>query len=169
MKLSLSDWHAQPMTADEALRLQQRARAEQAAALRRHGRCADCDIVMMIADFWLGKDIGRTLQTLLATADSPRSTALLHLVYGQLLISRKLSGAMAALQQGLRLAADLLSATEYLQLVRRHQLLSCLPLQQTPSPAAGLAQLLTEARVIQKLKSGHSTEPPTRDSSDTLG
>ncbi len=138
-------------------------------AVRGRRPCADCDVAMMIADYWLGKDIQQNLQTLLATAGTPRTIALSHLVYGQLLISRKLAGAMAALQQGLHVATDLLSAADYLRVMKRHQLLACLPLQQTPSPAAGLSQLLTEARVIQKLKSGRSSKPSPWDSSDTLG
>ena len=73
------------------------------------------------------------------------------------------------LDSGFELAAHLLEPEEYFLVLKRHELLRRLQLMPTPSKAAGLDELLTEARVIQRLKGRESyTLPHNPGHLDTL-
>ena len=99
---------------------------------------------------------------------SLRDRALLELVYGQLLMGRKLSPAGEHLARGFRLAVPWLSSAGYFELVRRHERLDCLRLTDTPAPPQGLAALLAEAAVVQRLQTGGRGRRPN-EHRDTVG
>jgi len=124
----------------------------------------------MIARFWRGEPIDTNHQTLTKTADSRYEQALVELIYGQLLLSRKLNGTMAHLEAGFAEAAPLLGAAEYFTVWRRHGLLVYLPLFDTARPPHHLDDLLTEATVIRRLRGASATRPPYRlCHGDTVG
>ena len=79
------------------------------------------------------------------------------------------AAATAFRSNGFELAAHLLEPEEYFLVLKRHELLRHLQLMPTPSKAAGLDELLTEARVIQRLKGREShTLPHNPGHLDTL-
>ena len=102
--------------------------------------------------FLAGTDIEPGYQQLVATSRATRDTALLELVVGQLLISRKLQPATVHLKQGFIQAARYLNAPDYFRLVRRHELLGYLVLRENPAAPQPLDALLSEAAVIKRLR-----------------
>jgi len=124
----------------------------------------------MIARFWRGEPIDTNHQTLTKTADSRYEQALVELIYGQLLLSRKLNGTMAHLEAGFAEAAPLLGAAEYFTVWRRHALLAYLPLFDTVRPPQGLDDLFAEAAVIRRLRGATGERPRYRIChGDTVG
>jgi hypothetical protein len=121
----------------------------------------------LISGFWLGRAVALDHRSLIATLP-PESQALVELVYGQLLISRKLAGALEHLDRGFTLAVPQLEPGEYFTLLRRHELLRALPLHATASAAQSLSDLLTEARVIRRLQP-HGRRRTAHPHDDTLG
>jgi hypothetical protein len=89
-------------------------------------------------------------------AVSRREQALVELVYGQALISQRLRAGLSHLDAGLRLAHDIIATADYFTLVKRHELLSELPLGDDPAPPQGLSALLVEAGVIRRLKAART-------------
>ncbi|NIP73549.1 MAG: hypothetical protein GWO16_11185 [Gammaproteobacteria bacterium] len=145
--LELTAWHAEPMDPARA----EVRRAEQQAYPR--GRdCPRSRLQAMIGRFWLGRSIEPDHATLAQVASDAVTRALADLVYGQLLLSRKLAGAHDHLRAGFAAATPHLSAAGYFVLLRRHELLASIPLTEQPSPALGLAELLREAAVIRGLR-----------------
>ncbi|MGM0592933.1 MAG: hypothetical protein ACQETD_00215 [Pseudomonadota bacterium] len=125
----------------------------------------------MVARFWLGADIVDDYQLLKpAAARSAHGEALLDLVYGQLLLSRKLASGLPHLERGFRRAANLFSASDYLEVMNRHRLLRQLPLSDIPAPAEPLEALLIAARVIERMRQSSPQRPAYRhDPKDTYG
>ena len=124
-------------------------------------------VLQMVCDFWQhdGVPCNRMLPD---ASGNRRDQALLELVRGQLLMTRKLQPANRHLQRGFELAAPWLGTTGYFELLRRHELLACLRLADTPSPPQGLAALQAEAAVVRRLRG----EPRCRSAGthcDTLG
>ena len=72
------------------------------------------------------------------------------------------------LARGFRLAVPWLSSAGYFELVRRHERLDCLRLTDTPAPPQGLAALLAEAAVVQRLQTGGRGRRPN-EHRDTVG
>ncbi len=91
-----------------------------------------------------------------------------NLYYGQLLLSRKLTGAFEHLSAGFSLAGPMMAAEDYLNVRRRHALLRRLELASTPASPHSLDALLVEAAVIVKLE-GRSMPRFTHDPCDTSG
>ncbi len=139
-ELSRVGWYAEPLTGGAAALLHDQARRAVQQSLDR---------------------------SLIATLP-PESQALVELVYGQLLISRKLAGALEHLDRGFTLAIPRLESGEYFTLLRRHELLRALPLHATASAAQSLSDLLTEARVIRRLQP-HGRRRTAHPHDDTLG
>ncbi|MDE2089269.1 MAG: hypothetical protein KGJ12_04550, partial [Gammaproteobacteria bacterium] len=100
-----------------------------------------------------------------------RDQALVELVYGQLLMSRKLYGAMEHLTAGFARAANLFAPDEYFSVLKRHALLGHLSLSERPSAPQDLASLLTEAAVIRRLETRGAGQhrPAATDASDLTG
>ena len=118
---------------------------------------------------YLGEDIRddlERLRKLLRT--TAHGAALVELIYGQLLMSRRLRGARLHLDRGFLRAGRLLTTDDYFILLKRHQQLSRLPLTQTPLPPADLPSLLTTAAVIARM-APHCNNPTEWDAEDING
>lgn len=163
----LGQWYGTPLTTEQAQTLL--ATVEQRRSRARSRRCRTCGLQALVAHFWLGDDISDDVERLHKLfRPTAHGTALLELIYGQLLMSRRLAGARLHLHRGFLSAARLLAPDDYFTLLKRHQLLARLPLAEMPLPPADLPALLTTAAVISRM------EPPARgpkewDSSDTYG
>lgn len=165
--LSPVGWYADPLSADAAAALHAQARQAVQRALASGERPLAPKLAELIAGFWLGRDVALDHRSLVATL-APESQALVELVYGQLLISRKLAGALEHLDRGFTLAVLQLAPGEYFTLLRRHELLRALPLHATAAAPQTLSDLLTEARVIRRLQP-HGRRRTAHPHDDTLG
>ena len=170
--MELAAWHANPCTEEQASRLLGQAREAQQRAYSRGAQCFECRIEEMIGLFWCRRPIDACFLNLRKTAPDEGSSALVELVYGQLLMSCKLDRAMEHLTAGFTRATPYLAAADYFALLRRHTLLAHLPLSGTPSPPLDLDSLLREAGVIRVFKSSSRRRPgghPGGDPHDTTG
>ncbi len=168
----LGEWYAEPLSAPEAEALLARVHQARQRALSAGRDCRGCGVYEMIARFWLQRPVEPLYQTLLRLPSTDRDRAVLHLVYGQLLASRKLTGALEALRRGFGEARSCLGASEYFDVMRRHELLAELPFTAAGAPPQGLQALLREAAVIRALRGRRSGRPPgdpPGDPADTLG
>lgn len=165
----LADWHGEPLDTTAATALLDRARQRRQRG-KRSRRCRTCLLQEMIARYWLGEEID-ALYRLAAPRlqGSAHGRALLELITGQLLLSRRLEAARAHLDRGFRLAGRLFTPADYLAVLNRHQQLTRLPLGATALPAAPLAQLLTTAQVIERLEGDTSRRWGKHDPTDLYG
>ena len=166
-ELPLAGWYADPLTQEQASELAGRIMGQ------RQGRQADCDpftleLFMMIARWWQGKPIEAEVRRLQRVYPEPARQGLASLVYGQLLISRKLGGAIEALDEALQRLAGELTPGDYIELLRRHQSLSRLHLGKRPAAAQTLQALLNEAAAIEALE-GPKRPKPRSGRQDTTG
>ncbi len=145
----LAAWYATPLNREAAAGLLVDAR---------HRPGLSQQLLSWIAGYWLKGEACMQYQTLLATQTSARERALVELIHGQLLISVKRAGAHEALARGFKLAAEYLNSRDYLVLMKRHELLAFIPVDSSPSDALLLADLLTEARVIKRLRNGRQQD-----------
>ena len=150
----LADWHAEPMTAEQARALLNETHQLRKQAILSVRPCVMCGCYELQAGYWLGKPVTQTLELAVQTESDQAQVALLTLVYGQLLLACKLQEAFKFLDRGLTLAAGFLSPGDYFKVVNRHELLSVLPLFTEPHPPAGLATLENEAQILSRLKQG---------------
>jgi hypothetical protein len=150
---TLVAWYAEPLDAASAAGQLSQAEACQQARLRAGESCFQSRVLALICHDWLGSEPEFPYHSLAALAVERHERALLELVQGQLLASRKRHGAMECLQAGFRLADPHLAPDEYFTLLRRHELLASLPYADHPAPPQGLAALLNEAAVINILRS----------------
>lgn len=163
-------WYAQPLTATAAAGLQFEARRSVQSALAggaARGQPLAARLAELIAGFWQGRTVALDYRSLTAT-HPPEVVAVVELIYGQLLISRKLAGAWEHLERGFALAVPQLAPADYFALLRRHELLRILPLGSEASAARTLPDLLTEARVIRRLQPA-GRRPGDSRHDDTLG
>jgi hypothetical protein len=165
---ALSAWYGNPLATAMAEDLLARAQEFRQARL-----CADeprfqLQVLMLISHTWLGSEPDFDPADLATQAAGRHERALLDLVQGQLLASRKCRGAMACLERGFRQAAPCLAPNEYFALLRRHELIECLPFGDLPSPAQDLVCLLKEAAVIKTLRAGQRRTHPSLHR-DTVG
>lgn len=169
--VSLASWFASPLTRQQAEVLLPTVSppGRMPNGERQDGCCLR--LAELILRYWCGFDIDAAYQNTLALLESQREQATLELCYGQLLIARKLSAAWPHLDQGFQLAAHILQPQDYFVVLARHELLRILALSATPARPMRLDDLLTEARVIQRLRGGvRGTHwiPPSRTHYDTL-
>lgn len=164
----LARWHALPLSLAEAQALLDRCHlALQDLSLPEMQRWwLGCQI--MKAHFFFGRPCALEFEYLRGRAISQETEALLELLYGQLLLSRKCLPAMDHLQRGFALAANSLLARDYFRVLQRHRQLEDLVLGQTPATPATLAALLVESQVIRRL-SGGATAAVRGAHDDTLG
>ena len=148
---SLAAWYAEPLTAGALVGLQQAAGAGLQARLLQGSPSFRPQLLQLVCQYLAGTDIEVGYRQLLATSRDARDTALLELVYGQLLISRKLQPATVHLERGFVQAARYLGSADYFRLVRRHELLGYLLLGENPAAPHPLDRLLSEAAVIKRL------------------
>ncbi len=125
----------------------------------------------MIARFWLGEEIyDDYLMLKPAASRSAHGQVLLELVYGQLLLSRKVRKGITHLDKAFRLAPNLFAAADYLRVMNRLRLLKHLPLSAAPAKAESLESLLTAAKVIERMQQSENTRPVIHhDPKDTYG
>ncbi len=147
----LEGWYAEPLTEARAAQLARRRGGPDAGPVPREAPHA-AELNELIGRFWLGRPVTSHYHTLRAGAGGEEAVALVELVMGQLLMSRRLEGAGEHLQAGFDLARPWLPARAYFALLKRHQLLRRLPLSAAGGRASGLADLLLEARVIAQLE-----------------
>jgi hypothetical protein len=165
---ALADWYAAPMVVRQAEAMQVVAQRAIQHSLRT-GTCGyQARVLAMICHWWLRPELQPEYEELQQIAGSIHQRALVQLVYGQLLASRKLEPARDQLGLGFRLAAALLTSAEYFRLLRRHEMLGMLTYGRTPAVAQDLPALLAEAAVIERLRRGNRTEFAARHT-DTLG
>lgn len=146
---SLTAWHAQPVSQVKA--------DEQLVTIRQQRKLARAEYQPLLlaetqARFWAGSNIRGDVDNLLASANSDAERAYLHLLYGQLLMSCKLTGAMDELDLGFKLAAAEFADADYLVVMRRHNTLRHLVLTKLRTKPATLDELLKEAAVINQFK-----------------
>jgi hypothetical protein len=148
----LAAWYGEPLSAGDAAGLY--ATTEKAL---RYRLCAglpvfQLHVLQLLGHYWMGISISLEYQQLAACATEKRDRALLELVYGQLLFSRRQWPALQHLDRGFRLASGYLEATDYFLLVRRHDLLRFIPMSEERVAPQGLQSLLAEAAVIRQLQ-----------------
>ena len=167
--LPLEAWLADPMDADQATRLLEAARARLLG-----GRCDErarlrARLAELVARFHLDRDVEADYLSLVALAGAQDGceAARVELVYGQLLVSRRLARGWRHLDRGFRLGAGCFAPGAYFEVMKRHALLRLLPCGARPRPAADLDALVTEARVVKRL--GGAPPPPAGRREDTLG
>lgn len=148
---SLAAWYAGPLAAGKLIKLQLAAATGLQSRLCRGGSSFRPQLLQLVCRSLAGMDIEPDYRQLSATVHAARDAALLELVYGQLLISRKLQPASKRLEQGFMRAARFLDSGDYLRLLRRHELLGYLVLTETPVDPQPLDVLLSEAAVIRRL------------------
>jgi hypothetical protein len=164
----LADWYATPMAprqVDVLLPVVEHAVQQR---LRAGACCFEARLLGLICRWWQQREVQTTCEELRQTAASPHQLALLHLIYGQLLASRKLEPAMEWLASGFRYAAGLVTSAEYFRLLRRHEVLGRLTFGTSPAAAQDLPALLAESAVIERLQRG-TRAGYTHGHLDTLG
>lgn len=167
----LAEWHADPRPHASAYAAWRRALRSGGRKVG-DGRGLPPDLQALVARFWAGRPVVPAYQTLVAQSPPGEpSRALVELVYGQLLMSRKLTGARGHLEAGFDMARSWFSARDYFTVLKRHQLLARLPLTEAGSAPRTLADLLTEARVVARLEGtpGPARRGPVSGREDTLG
>ncbi|GAB4301356.1 MAG: hypothetical protein Kow0096_22120 [Thiohalomonadaceae bacterium] len=165
----LGMWHGDPLAAAAAQALLARARQRQRRGQRQR-RCRTCALQELVARYWLGEDMAALYHHALPLLRrSAHGRALLELITGQLLLSRRLNGARQHLERGFHLASRLFTPADYLAVLKRQQQLACLPLGDTPLPAATLTQLLTTAQVIERMEGGRRPPQGKHDPTDLYG
>ena len=150
----LGRWYATPLTREEASALLADAEARRSERLRQGRPCRVCRLQQMVAHFWLGKEIDeefRALQQRLHNTAHGRILA--ELIYGQLLMSQRRSGALASLDHAFHIARNLLAPSDYFVLFKRHNLLRQLPLGTAIEKGQSLEELLTTAAVVVRMTS----------------
>jgi len=167
----LGKWYANPQSPEEAVQLLAQCEARERQRKRHGGNTFTCQLQKMVARFWIGEEVyDHYLMLKPATSRSIHGQVLLELIYGQLLLSRRLREGMTHLDTGFRLATNLLAAGDYLEVMNRHRLLRLLPLSGTASTAEPIDSLLTSARVIERMNQSAQARPIfLHDPKDTYG
>ena len=166
--LELVAWYADPPPRRTARMLHALAGRRRQTRLRRGESCFQLEILRLVCRYWLETDAQLAYRQLAALDRCEAEYALLELVYGQLLISRKLQVARQHLECGFALGARILDSADYFVLLKRHEQLGWLSLGETPAPPAPLQTLLNEAMVIAQLAGNHHSRP-VRAHYDTVG
>ncbi|MBI5041017.1 MAG: hypothetical protein HZB57_07420 [Gammaproteobacteria bacterium] len=167
--VSLAAWYASPLEPALAADLQLQARQLLQRVLASGGSSLAPRLAEMIAGFWHGRIVTHDYRSLVGTVPEAQQAAV-ELVYGQLLMSRKQTGAMQHLDRGFELATAALAPAAYFILLRRHTLLRNLVLTPAGAIPQTLPDLLQEARVIQRLQPSHGLPRNLRNPhDDTLG
>jgi hypothetical protein len=165
----LGIWHGDPLDTAAAQDLLARAQQRQRRG-KRQRRCRTCVLQELIAHYWQGENIAALYRHALPLMrHSAHGRALLELVTGQLLLSRRLHSARQHLEQGFHLASRLFTPDDYLAVLKRKQQLAHLPLSDTPLPAATLTQLLVTAQVIERMEGGTRRPLGKHDPTDLYG
>ncbi|MEN8170132.1 MAG: hypothetical protein ABFS08_07920 [Pseudomonadota bacterium] len=167
----LAQWYAEPLSPEQAKTLLSLSVEREQRLLRRFGRPYLSPLLKLIALHWLNEPIEGHYQHLLSRKErSIHAEILKPLIYGQLLMSRRIEGAMDYLDDAFQQARLLLSPEEYFVIMKRHQLLRTLPLGKTKTQGERLESLLTAAAVIERMKESLGERPEFwHDPNDTYG
>lgn len=157
--IDLAVWHATPVRADQAQHELARLRLATTHSERLHALR-----LRLILD--LPSDMQRDV--LLAEANTPAERAAVELLTGQVLLAKRLHGAWVWLDAAEPRLSDLLPATAYLALLRRHRALRPLTLFAQPKPMRPLDELLRIAAMTAQIE-GRPRQPSTHNARDTLG
>jgi hypothetical protein len=167
-QVSLVSWYGEPLDTGDAEHLYTQTEKALMHRLRAGLPVFQLQVIQLLCHYWMDVSILLEYRQLMAIATGKRDRALLELVYGQLLLSRRRTPALQHLDCGFRLAAGYLEARDYFLLVRRHDLLRYLPLSAAGVAPQGLQSLLAEAAVISQLQ-GARRHTCSVSHSDTLG
>ncbi len=151
----LTPWFAEPLPPDQAIDLLNLSRSCQQAAYRQGQSCFRGQLGEVVGRWWLDSSMevmDRLFLGLAKIAKGEVEQALVDLVHGQLLLSRKLPEGQEYLQSGFTRARNLLPAADFFEVLHRHELLAYLPVIPLGAPPEGLAGLSLEAAVIRRLK-----------------
>lgn len=166
----LSRWYAPVLSREQAETQLRRAQRDRRRALRYGRRGLAAYLRLMIARHAL--DIGTVADyraARSAAGSNRRAQALVELIYGQLLISRRQIGAMAYLDRGFALARQRFAAPDYFLLRKRHGLLRRLPAVSGTRLPVSLRDLIAEALLIAHFAPVSMNTTPPSDPTDTLG
>jgi hypothetical protein len=148
----LGRWYGDPLDRETAERLLANAQQRQTVRLRAGRSCYTCRLQQMVAHYWFGKEIDEEFHALrLPLLRTAHGRILAELIYGQLLMSQRRSGAMESLNSAFHNARNLLTPCDYFVLFKRHNLLNNLPLGSEAQKALSLDELVTTAAVIERL------------------
>ncbi len=161
-------WYATPLSGGAAAAFTQAAHHAAQRALAEGREAWRPRLGDLIGQYWSGRPVELDYRSLMATAPQ-EARPLVELVYGQLLVSRKRSGALLHLDRGFTLLTPVLSPGDYFALLKRHELLRMLILTETAASPLDLPELLVEARVIRRLRQGGSGPVIDLSHDDTLG
>ena len=167
-QVPLAAWYGEPLDTADAEHLYAETEKALMHRLRAGLPVFQLQVIQLLCHYWMELSISLEYRQLTALASGKRDRALLELVCGQLLLSRRRKPALQHLDHGFRLAAGYLEATDYFLLVRRHDLLRYIPLSDAGVAPQGLQSLLAEAAVIRQLQ-GEGPHTCGVSHFDTLG
>ncbi|MFA5529862.1 MAG: hypothetical protein WDA11_04250 [Thiohalomonadaceae bacterium] len=165
--MRLGRWYADPCTEATARTVLARIESREQRRRRRGQGSLALRLAALPARAALGEPIEQDYErlTALTARRGTRARALVELVYGQVLMTRRRPGAMAHLNQGFALARHLFAPGDYFVVLKRHTLLALLPpADLPPEPLDGL---LTTARVMARM--GVRQNQVRHDANDTFG
>jgi len=168
--MPLNLWYGEPLTRYQTEQLTLFSRQKQKQALFNGDECLSFQLKEMIARFFMNRDINIEYSNLVKTTREDKKIALIELVFGQLLMSKKIDTAMLHLDKGFQIAQKYLNATDYFSILKRHELLGVLKLDNKPSEPKSLSSLLVEASIIKQFETRNgSGKSYTGNPHDTLG
>lgn len=167
----LARWYAEPLSHTEAESLFKLSEKREQEKLKRNGRAYLSPLLKLIALHWLGEPTEGHYHYLSSKTNmSVHAEVLKPLIYGQLLMSKKLEGAMEHLDQAFHQARLLLRPEDYFVLMKRHQVLGNIPLSETAGEGETLEGLLKTGGVIGRLEETRGERPRfSHDPNDTYG
>lgn len=167
----LTHWYAEPLSNEKAEALLQLAEKRQQERLKRNGTAYLSPLLKLIALHWLGEATEGYYHYLLSKrSKSVHAEILKPLIYGQLLMSKKMEGAMEYLDDAFHQARLLLRPEDYFVLMKRHQDLRNIPLSKQPTAGETLEGLLKTGGVIGRMVDSLGGRAGfTHDPSDTYG
>lgn len=167
----LARWYAEPLGHEQARQLFSLAERREQQRLKRHGTAYLSPLLKLIALHWLGEAIEGHYHYLISTTSrSMHAQILKPFIYGQLLMSKKKTGAMEHLNQAFHQARLLLKPEDYFHLMKRHKMLDNIPLCEQPNAGETLSELMVTAGVIERMKQSRNERPGyNHDPNDTYG
>ncbi len=167
----LARWYAEPLSHEEAAQLLTLAEQREQERLKRFARSHLSPLLRLIALYWLGEPTEEYYHHLTSKpAASIHAGILTPLIYGQLLMSTRVNGAMDYLDEAFHRARLLLRPEDYFVLMKRHQRLRAIPTAVTQKEGETLHALLTTAGVIERMKQGQGGRAEFwHDPNDTYG
>ncbi len=167
----LARWYAEPLTHEEAKALLKLSERREQERLKRNGSSYLSPLLKLIALHWLGEPTEGHYHYLISKKNkSIHAESLTALIYGQLLMSKKLEGAMDYLDQAFHKVQLLLRPEDYFVLMKRHQVLKHIPVSGQPGKGESLEGLLKTGGVIGRMEESRGGRPGFwYDPNDTYG